>query len=118
MKIITKQMHAVLDYATVTAFLVAPTLFGLTGLAALLSYALAAIHFAMTAFTNMPGGLVKLIPLKLHAIVEMLVGPVLIVLALALPQFSAAERYFFIAAGVAIVAVWVLSEYDRASAAS
>src|ERR1700677_3641018 len=51
----------------------------LTGTAALISYALAVIHLAMTVLTDMPLGVIKVIPLKLHALVELVVGPVLVV---------------------------------------
>lgn len=51
MKIISPQVHGYLDYFTVVVFLLAPTLMGLTGIPALLAYALAGIHLAMTLVT-------------------------------------------------------------------
>jgi hypothetical protein len=42
----------------------------------------------MTLLTDMPLGVLKIIPMRLHALVEMLVGPVLLVAALVFPTFS------------------------------
>lgn len=111
MKVITDTNHGILDYVTVALFALAPSIFGFAGTAALISYALAAIHLTMTLLTDMPLGVAKIIPMKLHAMVEMLVGPVLVIGALALPGIFSGGRAFFIAAGVVICAVWLLSDY-------
>lgn len=114
MKILSDTTHGILDYLTVALFVLAPSLFGFTGTAAIISYALAGIHLAMTLFTNMPLGIIKIIPMKLHAFVEMLVGPVLVIGALAVPALVTGGRAFFIAAGLVICAVWLLSHYGPA----
>jgi hypothetical protein len=113
MKIISDQMHGVLDYVTVIIFALAPSLIGLTGIAAAVSYALAVIHLAMTLATNMPLGVVKVIPMKLHAIVELVVGPVLLVGGLLAPALPTVSRTFFVVMGVVIFAVWLLSSYGQ-----
>lgn len=115
MKIISDTTHGILDYVTVGLFAVAPSILGLTGTAALVSYALAGIHLLMTVLTDMPLGIVRIIPMKLHALVEMLVGPTLVVGALALPEVFAGGQGFFVAAGLLIFAVWLLSNYGPAS---
>ena len=111
MKILSDTTHGILDYLTVALFVLAPSLFGFSGTAAIISYALAGIHLAMTLFTDMPLGVAKIIPMKLHALVEMLVGPVLVIGALILPDLVADGRDFFIAAGMGIFVVWLLSHY-------
>ena len=115
MKIISDQMHGALDYITVIIFALAPSLIGLTGVAAVVSYVLAIVHFSMTVTTNMPLGMVKLIPIKLHAIVELIVGPVLFVGGLAAPALSTDSRTFFVVMGAVIFAVWLLSSYGQPS---
>ena len=62
----------ILDYLTVAIFVLAPSILSLTGFAVLISYALAAIHLAMTLLTDMPLGAIKFIPMRLHALVEFL----------------------------------------------
>jgi hypothetical protein len=71
----------------------------------------------MTLFTNMPLGVFKIIPMRLHALVEMLVGPVLLVAALVLPSILGDKREFFLVMGLVILAVWLLSSYGRPVAA-
>jgi hypothetical protein len=117
MKIISDSTHGILDYVTVVLFALAPSLFGLAGTAALISYALAVIHLTMTVLTDMPLGVIKVIPLKLHALVELVVGPVLVVGALVLPSLFAGGQAFFVAAGVVIFLVWLLSNYGPAAQA-
>ena len=117
MKVISDTAHGILDYLIVVIFALAPGILGLTGFAALVSYALAAIHLIMTLLTNMPLGVVKIIPMRLHALVEMLVGPVLVVAALVLPTLLGDKREFFLVMGLVILAVWFLSSYGRPAAA-
>jgi hypothetical protein len=112
MKVISDTTHGILDYITVAIFVLAPTLFGLSGLAAILSYALAVIHLGMTLLTDMPLGAVKLVPMHLHAAVEMMVGPVLMIVSLAAPSQGSSGRAFFATAGISICVVWLLSSYS------
>jgi hypothetical protein len=110
MKIISNEVHAVLDYVTVVIFAFAPTVIGLSGVAAIISYVLAVVHLSMTLVTDMPFSLAKLVPIKLHALVEAVVGPVLVIGGLFI-AFSTPARVFFVAMGVIIIAVWLLSSY-------
>ena len=114
MKIISTQQHAILDYITVLIFVLAPTILGISGAPAVVSYILAVVHLTMTVLTDMPLSLVRLVPLKLHALVEAIVGPVLIIGALALLPATTA-RWFYIAMGVIIVGVWLLSSYETSN---
>jgi hypothetical protein len=117
MKVISDKSHGILDYVTVAIFALAPGILGLTGFAAFVSYALAAIHLVMTLLTNMPLGVFKIIPMRFHALVEMLVGPVLVIAALAFPTILGDKRGFFLVMGLVIVAVWLLSSYGRPAVA-
>src|SRR5277367_2215070 len=112
MKIISIKAHGVLDYVTVVAFAAIPSLFSLSGIPAYLSYTLAVVHLLMTLLTNFPLGAFKVIPIKLHKVVETIVGPVLIVIPWLL-GFSDAltARYVFIGAGLVILAVGFSTNY-------
>ena len=111
MKILNASIHGILDYATVIAFASAPMLLGFSGTAAMLAYLLAGVHLAMTVLTDMPLGLVKIIPMRLHALVEMFVGPSLLAVALLAPSLVMGAQEFFVASGIAICAVWFFSDY-------
>jgi hypothetical protein len=117
MKPISLVIHGIIDYATVGLFLAAPNLLGFGGTAALLSYLLAGVHLLMTVLSNMPLGLLKLVPMRLHALVELIVGPSLIALALFAPMLVSGAQVFFIVAGIAIFLVWLLTDYPAAATA-
>ena len=118
MKPISPTIHGIIDYATVVLFLAAPSLLGFGGTAALLSYLLAGVHLLMTVLSNMPLGLLKLVPIRLHGLVELIVGPSLIGLALFAPTLVAGAESFFAVAGIAIFLVWLLTDYHAAATTS
>jgi hypothetical protein len=113
MKIISIKFHGILDYVTVAAFALIPTVFGLSGVPMYLSYTLAVVHFLMSVLTKYPLGAAKVIPVTFHKIVEIIVGPVLVVSPWVL-GFSAdmTARWVFVGAGVVIIAVGILTKYE------
>jgi hypothetical protein len=112
MNVISVRAHGILDYGTVAAFSLIPTIFKLAATPAYLCYLLAVIHLLMTVLTRFPLGIIRVIPLGVHKTVEAVVGPVLVVSPWIL-GFSTEKiaRNVFISAGVVIFAVWLLSEY-------
>jgi hypothetical protein len=115
MKIISSEVHAALDYLTVAIFALAPTVIGLTGTSAIISYVLAIVHLSMTLVTDMPFTPINILPIRLHALVELVVGPVLVIGGLLL-ELPTPARTFFVAMGVIIFAVWLLSSYSHSPA--
>lgn len=115
MKILTPQQHGFIDYAVVVAFLAAPTLFGLTGLSATLSYVLAAVHLLLTVFTAFPLGVVKVIPFPVHGTLELVVS-VALVAAPWLLGFAGQSnaRNFYVGSGIAVFLVWLITDYAAA----
>ena len=110
MNILSPRVHGILDYAVVLVFLAAPKLLGMTGTAALLGYALAAIHLALTVLTDFPMGLVRVVPLPVHGWIELVVGPALLAAPWIL-DFTAPARIFYSAAGVVIFLTWCATDY-------
>jgi hypothetical protein len=110
LKFLSDKVHGILDYGVVIIFAVAPSLLGIVGTAALLCYALAVIHLVMTLLTDMPLGAVKVIPIKLHGTIELIVGLALIVLAWAIPALISGQLFFTLM-GAVIFFVWVSSNY-------
>lgn len=116
MKLISPRMHGYLDFLTVILFLLAPALFGLNQLPSLLAYSLAVIHLIVTLASDFPFGIIKIIPFPIHGWIERIVGPTLIAVPFIL-GFSADEiaRNFYIAAGIIIIAVGLLTDYQGKS---
>src|SRR5688572_10607612 len=70
-KFINPKVHAYLDYAYVLALAAAPTLLNFVGMAATLSYTLAAAVLILSLFTRYPLGVVKAIPFPIHGMIEL-----------------------------------------------
>lgn len=117
MRLIHPQVHRMLDFVTVLLFAVAPTIFGLTGVPRMMAYALAGIHLVLTLLTNFSSAGASPIPLRLHGVVEAIVGPVLIAAPFLL-GWDGIARTFYVAIGVVILLVWLLSIYDHTSHAA
>jgi hypothetical protein len=112
MKILNSQAHGYLDYFTVILFAAAPTVLGLTGIPAMLAYALAVIHLVMTFVTDFPLGVIKLSSFTIHGWVERVVGPVLIIVPFVLGfSTNVVARNFYMAIGVVIVLVGLITDY-------
>ncbi len=118
LKILSPRIHGVLDYAVVAVFLLAPTLLGLQGTAAKLAYVVAGIHLGLTLLTAFPMGAIKLIPFKVHGVIEV---AALLGLAAAPWLFGFSEnatpRNFYLVAAALIAGVVVLTNYNTTEAA-
>lgn len=111
MGIIPPAVHRLLDFLTVVAFALAPTLFHLIGRTAALAYALALVHLLVTLATHFPGRARYPVPFRAHGIVELLVGLALVAVPF-VRHWTHGARIFFPAMGVVILLVWALSRYD------
>src|SRR2546425_375421 len=74
MRFLSPQLHQVLDYVTIAAFALSPTLVPLSGVAAIVAYALAVVHLAVTVSTDFPGGSRRPLPLPAHGALEAVVS--------------------------------------------
>ncbi len=117
MRFIDAGLHRVLDFVTVAAFALAPSVLGLGGSAATLAYVLAAVHLGMTLLTQFSASSDRPISLRLHGVVESVVGIALLVLPWLL-RWEGSARVFYVIAGVVILGVWALSQYGAASRTS
>ena len=111
MTILSPQAHRVLDFLTVVAFALAPTLVHLNGSAAVLAYVLAGVHLTVTLATEFPEGRRKPLPFRGHGVLEAVVGITLIVLPF-ITHWPGSVRTFYVAAGAVILGVWALTRYE------
>ena len=118
MKILSPRIHGYLDYVVVITFLAAPTLLGLSGIPAVISYALSIIHLAVTLLTDFPLGIIKAIPIKLHSTIEFLVSFTLIALPwlLGFASVIPARNFYIVVAGVVIFVAWLVTDYKAEKA--
>lgn len=103
--------HGLLDYVSVVAFALAPTLFGFGGVPASIAYGLAGVHLLLTLATHFPMGMFDGIPLRAHGVVELVVSVALIVLPWIAGFVQPGAQWFFPVMGVLVFLVWLLSDY-------
>ncbi len=112
MKIISSKAHGILDYATALFLLASPTIFKMEGDLCLFTYVLGGVHLVLTAITNFEVGLLKLIPFRIHGLIEVVVS-----LALAGVAFCFYNNnnefgfYFYMALAVVIMIVFILTDF-------
>lgn len=116
MKILNSKIHGVIDYAVVAALWLSPTIFNLPPTTSFFTYVLGAIHLALTVSTDFEVGVVKLVPLKIHGIIELIVSVVLVIVSFYLGSAEGAvARNFYLVVAVAVFATWVVTDYTYAS---
>ncbi len=111
MRVISADVHRILDFVTVVVFAAAPALLGLTGTPALLAYALAGVHLLLTLLTRFSDSGRGMIPFRIHGMIELLVGLVLALLPFVV-GWGGVARTFYVAVGVVILIVWALTDYN------
>ena len=110
MTMIRPSDHRLLDGLTVIGFAVAPALVPLSGAAAWLAWALAAVHCLMTLATSFPGGPRNIVPLRWHGGVELLVG-ILLPAAPFVAGWVGSTRWFYLLAGGLILLIRLASRF-------
>jgi hypothetical protein len=111
MKFISPKVHGVIDYLVVIFLFASPTFFGFTGILATFTYALGIVHLLLTILTNYPLGIIKVIPVSLHATIELLVGIALIALAYILFSKNADGYLFYVIFGTVVLLTWLVTDY-------
>jgi hypothetical protein len=116
-KPISPTFHGILDYLTVPLLLVAGPLFGFDGLPAKITSTLAGVILVYAASTAYPPGLVRLLSLKAHQRIDIVLGAGLI----ASPwifRFQHVEPacWFFIALGVLALVIVSLTDFTEPAA--
>ncbi len=115
MKIISSKIHGMLDYATVIFLLASPTIFKMEGNLGTITYTLAAVHFCLTILTDFESGVIKVIPFRIHGVIEMIVAVALA--ALAFWFYNNGDTigfYFYMALAIVIMIVFILTDFGSA----
>ena len=110
MKILNSSIHGIIDYLVVIFLLASPSLFNLSEDIALYTYILAGVHFGLTILTNFKYGIIKVIPFKVHGIIEYVVGAALIAAAFIL-NLEGVDKTFTIGFGVAVLVTALITNY-------
>ena len=112
MKILSSKMHGIIDYLFVIFLAVSPTIFKMELPLSYITYALGGVHLLMTILTNFELGIIKVIPFRIHGLIELVVAIGLG--ALATWYRSAGNDlgfYYFIGLAVVILVVFNLTDF-------
>lgn len=110
---ISPKLHGALDYGFLATMLTAPSLLRLDRRARLLFAAMGAAQGTLNAFTDQPLSVKRLVPFRTHGLIEKANAPTFVLLPLLTGVLrDPRARAFFAAAGVALVAVYNLTDWD------
>lgn len=107
MKFVTKRIHAFLDYPVALALMVLPFLLGLGSsnpLALYLSLGTGVAAFILTLLTDHHLGVFRVVPYKIHLMVDFLVAMVFILVPFVL-SFDGLDAYYYWINGIAVLIV-------------
>ena len=107
MKFVTKRIHAFLDYPVAIALIGLPFLLGLGSinpLALQISVATGVAAFILTLLTDHHLGAIRVIPYRIHLLVDLLVGIVFILVPFVF-GFQGIEAYYYWLNGAAVLFV-------------
>lgn len=114
MKIISSKVHGILDYLTVIFLFASPTLFNMEGILCNFTYALACIHLLLTVLTNFEPGVFKVIPFRIHGLIEVAVSVILIgVGAWFRSNVNPLGFYFYMCLAIVILIVFLLTDFKQ-----
>jgi len=112
MKKLSPRVHGILDYFTVLFLLASPFFFDMQTNGAVFTYVLAIVHLILTLLTDFPLGAFKIIPLKLHGLIEIVVSIALIVVAVWFRNSGDdVSSYYYLVFAIILFIVWTTSEY-------
>jgi hypothetical protein len=112
-KPISPKLHGIIDYLAVPLLVAAGPLFGFAGRAAQITSTVAGAILVIAASTQYPPSIVKLVPLKIHRMIDVVLGLMFIIYphVFRFPEHSA--LLFFIVYGLLTLIVAFLTDWDR-----
>lgn len=113
MKPLTPRRHGIVDYAACALMLAAPPLLGLSPAARRTSALFAGSYLVVTALTDFPLGLRRVIPFPVHGKIELASAPALLALPALLGGLSGTkEKAYFAGLVATVLTAYSLTEWD------
>ena len=108
---ISLALHAKIDLAVLTFVLVSPWLFGFTEHkgATIMAVCAFVVGMSLNVVTDYPAGLLKLVPMKLHKMIEMTTPPMTLVVPWVFFADAGAFPLVMTAAGLVVIANGLLT---------
>lgn len=110
---INSKIHGVIDYLVVIFLWLSPSIFNLPEITSTITYIIGAIHLTLTVLTKYELGIIKVIPLKVHGWIELIVSIALIGVAFFLgSEEGNLSRNFYIGFALAVFLTWLITDYQ------
>jgi hypothetical protein len=106
--------HAIADYAVAALLILVPIVAGGSGLAVATGVTVGIVVAVVSALTRYPLGVVKVLPFTVHSAGDYLAAALLVIAPFAL-TYTGTDRglsVFYIAAGAAVLAVSLITNYQ------
>lgn len=115
-KVISPRIHGILDYVAAVSLAVAPGILSIVGRPALILYCLAVFGLVLAVTSTAPPGLVKIVPMRIHAKLELVSAPIVI----AMPWMADFDSQtvatgVFVAFGAGLLLFWLITDYEGAA---
>ncbi len=115
MKIISSKTHGILDYLTVVFLLASPAIFSMEAPLSTITYVLGIVHLCLTLLTNFEAGVIKVIPFRVHGLIEIVVAIGLAILAFWFyKHVNSLGFYYYMTLGIVILLVFILTDFKSA----
>ncbi len=104
--------HAIADYAVAALLIVVPLIAGGKSLAVATGVVVGIVVAVVSAFTRYPLGVVKVLPFTVHSAGDYLAAALLVIAPFALGYAHVGLAIFYLAAGAAVLAVSLVTNYQ------
>jgi len=110
---LTSRLHGIVDYIVVAFLWLSPTIFFLPEMTSVFTYILGGVHLTLTLFTDFELGIFKIISLRIHGWIELLVAIGLLGVAFWLGNLEGStSKYFYIGFAIAVFLTWLITDYN------
>ncbi|MES2064456.1 MAG: hypothetical protein V4456_21240 [Bacteroidota bacterium] len=113
MKLISPKLHGIIDYILIIFLYASPTFFAMQTAVATYVYLLATAQLILTVITDYSSGMFRMVPLKLHRLIELVISLAMIVAAFTLFQYDERTKPYFADLGIFWLIVVVFTDYSK-----
>jgi hypothetical protein len=113
MKLISPKLHGIIDYILIIFLYSSPTFFAMQKDVATYVYLLATAQLIITVITDYSFGMFRMVPLKLHRLIELAISLGMIVAAFTLFQYDERTKPYFAGLGIFWLVVVIFTDYSK-----
>ena len=113
MKLISPKLHGIIDYALILFLFLSPTLFAMPKDVTTYTYTLATLQLILTVLTDYSFGLFRMVGLKAHQLIELLISIGMITAAYTLFNYDERTKPYYACVGIFWLIVVIFTDYSK-----